>query len=107
MGGHGCAAGPSVFVALSVCFVVGASLSGEVIYKVWVQELTPTLSRASVLGLTLAVARVAAAGFGVVTPTLATESTQGFFAVVFVATLLATVIALWWIPRLSRQLRQD
>ena len=98
---------PSVFVALSICFVLGASLSGEVIYKVWVHELTPTLSRASVQGLTLAGARVAAAAFGVATPTLATGNLRGFFALLFVASLVAMAIALWWIPRLSRQLQTE
>jgi MFS transporter, SP family, inositol transporter len=92
-----------VYVALVVLFVLGASLSGEAVYKVWIQELMPTLLRATAQGVTLAVARVLAATLGALTPTLAAVDLRMFFGGLLLANLIVTGIALWWIPHFARR----
>jgi inositol transporter-like SP family MFS transporter len=87
---------PEAFVVLTVSFVIGASWSGEVAFKIWAQELVPTLLRATVQGSALAVARVAAAAVAAVTPVVATSDPQALFAGLLVASVGATV-ACWWL----------
>jgi inositol transporter-like SP family MFS transporter len=87
---------PEAFVVLIVSFVIGASVSGEVAFKIWAQELVPTLLRATVQGSALAVARVAAAAVAAVTPAVATSDPQALFAGLLVASVGATV-ACWWL----------
>lgn len=88
------------FVVLVVTFVVGASVQGEVAYKIWTQHLIPTLARASVQGATLACARLAAAALAVATPAIATASPRLLFAVLLAGSVVAT-IASWWLARLN------
>lgn len=92
---------PAWFVVLVVCFAVGASLSGEAAYKVWTQELVPTLLRATVQGATLAAARVAAGLFALVTPAIASASPRWLFGTLLVAQVTATLIAVRWLPRFA------
>lgn len=81
------------FVYLVVSFAAGASMSGEVAYKVLTQQLIPTLSRATVQGATLAVARVAAALAAAVTPLVANESPRVLFGTVLFLSVLATALS--------------
>ena len=67
------------FVYLAVSFAAGASMSGEVAYKVWTQRLIPTMSRATVQGATLAVARVAAALAAAATPLVVNADPRALF----------------------------
>lgn len=90
------------FVVLVALSAVGTTLAGETVYKLWIAELVPTLSRATVQGVTTAVARVAAAGFAFVTPLLLSVGASVLFAVVLVTQLLAAGVALVWVPRLVR-----
>jgi inositol transporter-like SP family MFS transporter len=94
---------PGTYVALVVTFVFGASLSGEAVYKVWTQELMPTLVRATAQGASLATGRVLAAVLGVLTPLLARADLRMFFGGLLLASLAATAIAVWWIPRLQQR----
>lgn len=84
---------PVAFSALVICFAAGAAVSGEAMYKIWVHEFVPTLARATVQGTSLAVARVAAAAFALVTPTLALADPRGLFAALCGAQVAATLIA--------------
>ncbi|MDI2027249.1 MFS transporter [Saccharopolyspora sp. TS4A08] len=85
---------------------LGSAFAGETLYKVWSQELFPTLLRTTAQGVTIAFGRVVAALIGFATPALATASAGGTFAGVAVLALLAAGIGLLWIPRLpgARQL---
>ncbi len=49
-------------IGLQLLFSIGASFSGTAIYKVWSQELVPTLLRSTARGLTIASARLFEAG---------------------------------------------
>lgn len=92
--------GPFTLGALMLLTAIGASASGETIYKVWSQELVPTLLRGTVQGVTIAFARLLAAAFAVVTPTLATSNSSMLFTLNLVFALAAALIGLLWIPRL-------
>ncbi len=74
-------------VALMLLFAFGANFSGSIMYKVWSQELVPTLLRSTAQGLTIAFARLTAALFAFVTPALLTASSSLSFG-------------LFWVPRL-------
>lgn len=89
------------FVVMMFCFGIGAGFCGESIYKVWSQELFPTLLRSTAQGVTLAFARVVAglAAFG--TPAIATGSPTALFAVLVGCAAVSGVIGLIWVPRLS------
>ncbi|MFI7613062.1 MFS transporter [Nonomuraea terrae] len=81
---------------------VGASFSGDLMYKVWTQELVPTLLRSTAQGITLGFARVLAALFAVVTPTLATNNPTVLFSLLLSFSVVAAGIGLYWIPRLPK-----
>ncbi|WP_405966610.1 MFS transporter [Streptomyces sp. NBC_00015] len=95
-------AGPTPFTlaALLLLTAIGAGFSGETMYKVWSQELVPTLLRGTVQGVTMAFARLLAAAFAVITPSLATGNSRALFSLNLAFALAAAVIGLLWIPRL-------
>lgn len=78
---------------------IGMSFAGEAMYKVWSQELFPTLLRGTAQGITIAFCRALAAGFAFVTPAIATASPTALVAILFGATVLAGLIG-FGIPRL-------
>ncbi|HEU4324556.1 MAG TPA: MFS transporter [Roseiflexaceae bacterium] len=91
--------------ALVVCqllFAFGAAFAGETIYKVWSQELVPTLLRGTAQGLTLAFARLLAALFAFVTPSLLTANSRLTFGLLFAFTVVSGAVGLLWVPRLSK-----
>jgi inositol transporter-like SP family MFS transporter len=96
--------GPNRFTLVAVLLLsgLGNAFAGESIYKVWSQELVPTLLRTTAGGLTMAFARVLAALAAFVTPTLALAQPGLLFGLLLVFTVIATVIGLFWIPRLAR-----
>lgn len=89
------------FFATTLLFSCGAVLAGDSIYKVWSQELFPTLLRSTSQGFTTAFARVLAAIFAVVTPGLIAFSPYLLFGLLATFLAAATVIALLWVPKLS------
>jgi inositol transporter-like SP family MFS transporter len=94
--------GPTQFalVATNFLFGIGSGFAGETIYKVWSQELVPTLLRSTAQGMTMAFARVMAALAGFVTPGLALASPLLLFGSILALAVVATVIGLFWVPRL-------
>ena len=91
---------PLTLVAAFLLSVIGSSFAGEPIYKVWSQELVPTLLRSTNQGLTIAFARAIAALFAFVTPALAVTSPRLLFGLIFVLTVVSMAIGLFWVPRL-------
>jgi MFS transporter, SP family, inositol transporter len=83
-------------------FGVGSGFAGESIYRVWSQEVFPTLLRASAQGITLAVARTLAAVFAVVTPTLAVASPATLYGVLAGCAIASSVIGYVWVFRLPK-----
>ncbi len=89
-------------VGTKILVVLGGAFSGEGIYKVWSQELVPTLLRTTAQGVTIAFGRVVAALFAIGTPALALNSPSLLFGVIFVLAVVAALIGIFWVPRLPR-----
>ena len=87
------------FIALVFCFAAAAAVSGEAMYKIWIHDFVPTLSRATVQGTSLAAARVVTAGFALLTPSLARLEPRLVFGVICAAQAAATLIAVQLIAR--------
>ncbi len=87
-------------VAMMLLFAFGANFSGAIMYKVWSQELVPTLLRSTSQGLTIAFARLLAALFAFVTPALLTTDSTLSFGLFFAFAAIAGAIGLFWVPRL-------
>ncbi|WP_432194287.1 MFS transporter [Streptomyces sp. bgisy027] len=94
--------GPGKFTLVAVMLIsgLGNSFAGESLYKVWSQELFPTLLRATAQGVTMAFARAVAGLAALGTPALALGHTQLFFGLLLAVTLVAALIGLAWVPRL-------
>lgn len=80
--------------------VPGGCLAGENLFKVWAQELVPTLLRGTSQGITMAVGRTIAGLFALVTPTLALHHTETLTWTLALAALLAALVGAVWVPRL-------
>lgn len=87
---------------MSYAFSVGAALAGEALYKVWTQELFPTLLRSTAQGTTIAVARVIAAIAAIFIPTVAASDPQSLFTLLVVCVTFSSVIGFVWVRRLPR-----
>jgi len=83
-------------------FAFGGNLAGEPIFKVWSQELFPTLHRSTAQGIMIAFTRVVAAAVALITPPLAAAGPQVLFTAITIASAVAMAIGLFWIPRIRR-----
>ena len=94
--------GPTIpaLLATNIGFGIGVGFAGESIYKVWSQELFPTLLRSTAQGVTLAFARVVAGLFAFITPGLAVSNSPVLFGLLFAFAVIAGLIGLFWIPKL-------
>jgi inositol transporter-like SP family MFS transporter len=88
-------------VALAILSAFGMNLAGEPIFKVWAQELFPTLHRGTAQGLMIGFTRLVAAAAALATPALAVAGPQILFTFIAVLSLIACLIGLFWIPRIS------
>lgn len=101
--------GPSKFTLVAVMLIsgLGNSFAGEAVYKVWSQELFPTLLRATAQGVTMAFTRAVAGLAALGTPALALGHTRLLFGTLFGLALAAAVIGLIWVPRLPTAPRPE
>ncbi|MFJ3622109.1 MFS transporter [Streptomyces iakyrus] len=101
--------GPGRFTLVAVMLLsgLGNSFAGEAVYKVWSQELFPTLLRATAQGVTMAFTRAVAGLAALGTPAFALGHTRLMFAVLFGLALAAAVIGLVWVPRLPSAHRPE
>lgn len=95
--------GPSkvTLVAVMLLSGLGNSFAGESVYKVWSQELFPTLLRATAQGVTMAFTRAAAGLAALSTPAFALGHTRLMFGMLFALMLVAAVIGMVWVPSLG------
>ncbi len=77
----------------------GGGLAGEAIYKVWSQELFPTLIRASAQGSTIFVTRTLTAAFAFVTPVIAESSPRALMAILVGLNATAGLVGYLWVRR--------
>ncbi len=81
---------PTVF-ANTILFGVGAALAGEAFYKVFSQELFPTLQRGTAQGITFGAARVLLGIWSFVAPMLIDDQNPNFHALALMLTLFLVV----------------
>jgi inositol transporter-like SP family MFS transporter len=97
----------STLVAVMLISGLGNSFAGESVYKVWSQELFPTLLRATAQGVTMAFTRAVAGLAALGTPAFALGHTRMMFDTLFGLALAAAVIGLFWVPRLPKALQPE
>ncbi|MEU6914281.1 MFS transporter [Streptomyces olindensis] len=92
---------PVMIVAL-VLYNIGFPFVGEALYKIWTQESFPVNARATVQGATMAVARLVASGFALVTPALIDWSPSGLYVLLTFFALVSGGIGMLIIRRVQR-----
>jgi MFS transporter, SP family, inositol transporter len=88
----------------TVMWGVGAALAGEAFYKVFSQELFPTVHRGTAQGITFGVARTLLGVWSLIAPTLINEKNPNFFALALILSLflaISGVIGFFWMPNTS------
>lgn len=98
----------TVIIAL-VLTTAGGILCGEFMYRVWAQEMFPTLLRSTAQGLSTAIARIFLGIIAIWTPIALMANVQASFIVLAIACALAGIIGAFWIPRLpkAREMEND
>lgn len=89
-------------IFMSYAFSVGAAFAGEALYKVWSQELYPTLLRSTAQGTTIAFARVVAAIAAIFIPTIANSDPHSLFVLLTSCVTASSLIGFLWIRRLPK-----
>lgn len=92
---------PSLIV-FSLLIGVGSAFAGEPMYKVWTQELFPTLLRGTAQGTTIAVARFVSAGVTAVTPLLLAVNPTIVFGSLTAVAVVTGCMGLFWLDRLPK-----
>jgi inositol transporter-like SP family MFS transporter len=80
----------------------GGLFAGEMIYKVWSQELFPTLIRSTAQGATIFFCRFLSGLFALVTPALALANPRLLYVTLFVAAAFSFLLGLFWVARLPK-----
>ena len=87
-------------VIMGVLGAIGGAIAGEPMYKIWTQELFPTSHRSTAQGITIAFARLVAAGAALVTPAIISVDPHLLFIFLIIASSTAYIIGIFWIFRL-------
>lgn len=89
-------------VTMGVVGSIAGAVAGEPMFKIWAQELFPTVYRSTAQGVMIAITRVVAAVVALWTPTLLETSPNLLFF--FVAACIAggALIGIFWITRYPR-----
>lgn len=89
-------------LAVVFVFALGSCFAGESLYKVWSQELIPTLLRGTSQGVTMAFTRIIAAVLALVVPSILAGNPAIVFTGIFVFAVVSIAIGLFWVPRLPK-----
>ena len=93
-----------VVLVNTIMWGVGAALAGEAFYKVFSQELFPTMHRGTAQGITFGVARTILGVWSIIAPTLINEKNPNFFALALMLSLflaISGVVGFFWMPNTS------
>jgi inositol transporter-like SP family MFS transporter len=94
---------PTVF-ANTIMYGVGAAFAGEAFYKVFSQELFPTMHRGTAQGITFGTARLLLGIWSFIAPTLIDDKNPNFHALALMLTLflvVSGVVGFFWMPNTS------
>lgn len=81
----------STVLVNTIMWGIGAALAGEAFYKVFSQELFPTMHRGTAQGITFGVARTLLGVWSFIAPMLINEENPNFFQLALMLTLFLTV----------------
>ncbi|MBI2510372.1 MAG: MFS transporter [Opitutae bacterium] len=90
-----------VVVANIVLFAVGCALAGEATYKVFSQELFPTMLRGTAQGVTFGVARTVLGFWSFFVPILANTGIKPVAALLTLFLAISGVVGFFWMPDTS------
>lgn len=93
-------AGLNILAAIAniILFGIGAALAGEPFYKVWSQELFPTMLRTTAQGLTFAVARTALGIWSFFVPVIAEAGFESVALILVIFLSISAVVGLLFMP---------
>ena len=87
---------------MAIFYSIGGAIAGEPMYKVWSQELFPTMHRSTAQGITIAFTRVVAAAIALFTPAIINAGAQALFVFLVGTTLASCLIGILWLARLPK-----
>ncbi|MBT8161755.1 MULTISPECIES: MFS transporter [Arthrobacter] len=87
---------------MAVLYSLGGAVAGEPMYKVWSQELFPTIYRSTAQGITIGFTRVVAAAIALFTPAIINGGVQVLFIFLVTTTLASCLIGVLWLAKLSK-----
>lgn len=93
-----------VVLVNTIMWGVGAALAGEAFYKVFSQELFPTVHRGTAQGLTFGVARTILGVWSIIAPTLINEKNPNFFQLALMLSiflLISGAVGFFFMPDTS------
>ena len=96
-----------VAMANVALFGIGAALAGEAFYKVWSQELFPTLLRGTAQGITFGTARVALGVWSFFVPVLAETGIRPVAALLTAFLVISGVIGFFFMPHTAGRPLED
>ena len=96
-----------VAMANIALFGIGAALAGEAFYKVWSQELFPTLLRGTAQGITFGTARVVLGVWSFFVPVLAETGIKPVAALLTAFLLISGVIGFFFMPHTAGRSLED
>lgn len=88
----------------TIMWGVGAALAGEAFYKVFSQELFPTIYRGTAQGITFGAARTLLGLWSFIAPTLIDEKNPNFFQLALMLTsflVISGAVGFFWMPNTS------
>ena len=89
-------------VTMAVVASVAGAIAGEPMFKIWAQELFPTVYRSTAQGVMIALTRVVAAVVALWTPALLESSPSLLFYFIAACIACAGLLGLFWISRYPR-----
>lgn len=98
-----------VALANIILFGIGSAIAGEPFYKVWSQEMFPTMLRTTAQGLTFAFARVVLGVWSIFVPVILASSwgLAGMATVLTIMLALFTVVGLAFMPNTAGKKLED
>jgi inositol transporter-like SP family MFS transporter len=88
-----------VIFGFVVVFSISASCGQEQLYRVWCQELFPTMVRSTAQGVVIFAQKITLAIWSLFVPIIVATSFSAFTWILFAAVVLSVLIGLVWMPK--------
>ncbi|MGO3885378.1 MAG: MFS transporter [Mycetocola sp.] len=87
---------------VGIGYALAGAIAGEPMYKIWSQELFPTLQRASAQGATTAFTRVVAAVVALFTPLIIEVGPEILYIFMAITSAAAALIGIFWLAKVPK-----